>query len=79
VFRKLAERKESRIPEGPLMTDHVHMLISISPKYSVPQVIGFSNGKSAILLTWVYGEWKQNFADHHFWARGFQFIYFALL
>lgn len=71
MFRKLAEREQNRIPEGPLMADHVHMLISISPKYLVPQVIGFSNGKSAILLTWVYGEWKHNFADRHFWMRGF--------
>ena len=48
VFRKLAAHKESRIEEGHLMRDHVHMLISIPPKYSVSQVIGYIKGKSAI-------------------------------
>ena len=50
VFRKLAAQKESRIEEGHLMRDHVHMLISIPPKYSVSQVIGYIKGKSAIHL-----------------------------
>ena len=45
VFRKLAAQKESRIEEGHLMRDHVHMLISIPPKYSVSQVIGYIKGK----------------------------------
>ena len=71
VFRKLAERKESRIEEGHLQTDHVHMLIAIPPKYAVSQVIGFIKGKSAIHLARVYGERKRNFAGQHFWARGF--------
>jgi putative transposase len=48
VFKRLAEQKESRIEEGHLMSDHVHMLISIPPKHSVSQVIGFIKGKSAI-------------------------------
>ena len=48
VFRKLAAQKESRIEEGHLMRDHVHMLISIPPKYSVSQVIGYIKGKSAV-------------------------------
>ena len=71
VFRSLAEHKESRILEGHLMPDHVHMLISIPPKYAVSQVIGFIKGKSAIHLARVYGERKRNFAGQHFWARGF--------
>ena len=50
VFRKLAQQKESRIEEGHLMPDHVHMMISIPPKYAVSQVIGFIKGKSAIHL-----------------------------
>ncbi len=48
VFRRLAEQKESRIEEGHLMSDHVHMMISIPPKYAVSQVVGFIKGKSAI-------------------------------
>ena len=62
VFHKLAGQKESRIEEGHLQPDHVHMLISIPPKYAVSQVIGFIKGKSAIYIARVYGERKQNFA-----------------
>jgi putative transposase len=71
VFRKLAEQRESRIEEGHLMPDHVHMLISIPPKYAVSQVVGFIKGKSAIHLARVYGERKRNFVGQHFWARGY--------
>ena len=71
VFRKLAEQKESKIEEGHLLPDHVHMLMSIPPKYAVSQVIGFMKGKSAIHLARVYGERKRNFVGQHFWARGY--------
>jgi putative transposase len=71
VFRRLAEQKESRIEEGHLMSDHVHMMISIPPKYAVSQVIGFIKGKSAIHLARVYGEKRRNFVGQSFWARGY--------
>ena len=71
VFRNLAEHKESRILEGHLMPDHVHMLIAIPPKYAVSQVVGYIKGKSAIHLARVYGERKRNFVGQHFWARGY--------
>ncbi|MGH9403113.1 MAG: IS200/IS605 family transposase [Terriglobia bacterium] len=71
VFRRLTEQKESRIEEGPLLPDHVHMMLSIRPKYAVSQVIGFIKGKSAIHWARVYGERKQNFAGQSFWARGY--------
>ena len=71
VFRMLAAQKESQIEEGHLMPDHVHMLVSIPPKYSVSQVVGFIKGKSAIHLARVYGERKRNFVGQHFWARGY--------
>ena len=71
VFRKLALQKESRVEEGHLMPDHVHMMISIPPKYAVSQVVGFIKGKSAIHLARVYGERKRNFVGQHFWARGY--------
>jgi len=71
IFRKLAEQKESRIEEGHLQSDHVHMLISIPPKYSVSQVIGYIKGKSAIHIAREYGERKRNFVGQHFWARGY--------
>ncbi|HOH29836.1 MAG TPA: IS200/IS605 family transposase [Candidatus Hydrogenedentes bacterium] len=71
VFHKLALQKESRIEEGLLMPDHVHMMIVIPPKYAVSQVIGFIKGKSAIHLARVYGEKRRNFVGQHFWARGY--------
>ena len=71
VFRQLAKQKESRIEEGHLMPDHVHMMIAIPPKHAVSQVIGYIKGKSAIHLARVYGERKKNFVGQHFWARGF--------
>src|SRR5258705_3146385 len=71
VYRQLALRKESRIEEGYLLSDHVHMLIAIPPKYAVAQVVGFIKGKSAIHLARVYGEQKRNFVGQHFWARGY--------
>jgi putative transposase len=54
-----------------MMADHVHMLISIPPKYAVSQVIGFIKGKSAIHLARTYGERQRNFTGQHFWARGY--------
>ena len=71
VLRRSAEQKESRIEEGHLMSDHVHMMIRIPPKYAVSNVIGFIKGKSAIHLAWVYGERKRNFVGQSFWARGY--------
>ena len=71
VFRRLAEQKRSRIEEGHLMPDHVHMMISIPPKYVVSQVVGYIKGKSAIHLSRVYGERKRNVVGQHFWARGY--------
>ena len=71
VFRKLALQKESKIEEGHLMPDHVHMLLSIPPKYAVSQVVGYIKGKSAIHLARVYAERKRNFVGQHFWGRGF--------
>ena len=71
VFRKLALQRESKVEEGHLMPDHVHMLLSIPPKYAVSQVVGYIKGKSAIHLARVYGERKRNFVGQHFCARGF--------
>jgi putative transposase len=70
VFRRLAQRKGSRIEEGHRLSDHVHILISIPPKYAVSEVVGYIKGKSAIHLVRVYGERRRNFVGQHFWARG---------
>jgi len=71
VLRKLAEQRESRIEEGHLMPDHVHMMISIPPKYSVAQVVGYIKGKSAIHIAREFVGRKRNFVGQHFWARGY--------
>jgi putative transposase len=71
VFRELARQRESEILEGHLMPDHVHMLISIPPKYSVAQVVGYIKGKSAIHIARTFLGRKKNFTGQSFWARGY--------
>ncbi len=71
VFRSLTEQKECRVEEGHLMPDHVHMLLSVPPKYAVSQVVGYIKGKSAIHLARTYGGRRRNFVGQHFWARGY--------
>ena len=71
VFHRLARQKESLIEEGHLMSDHVHMMISIPPKYAVAQVVGYIKGKSAIHVARHFGQRRRNFVGHHFWARGY--------
>ena len=71
ISRRLAEQRESRVEEGHLMPDHVHMMLSIPPKYSVAQVIGYIKGKSAIHIAREFAGRKRNFVGQHFWARGY--------
>jgi putative transposase len=71
LFKGLASQKECEIVEGHLQPDHVHMLISIPPKYAVSQVIGFIKGKSAIQIARTYIGQRKNFTGQHFWARGY--------
>ena len=71
VFRELARQQESVIVEGHLQSDHVHMLLSIPPKYAVAQVVGYLKGKSAIHIARTYGGRERNFVGEHFWARGY--------
>jgi len=71
VFRELARQKECKIEEGHVMTDHVHMMLSVPPKYSVSQIVGYIKGKSAIHIAREYGGRKKNFVGQHFWARGY--------
>jgi len=71
VLKELALQKESKIIEGHLKAEHVHMLISIPPKYSVSQVVGFIKGKSAIYIARTYVGQRKNFTGQHFWARGY--------
>ena len=71
IFHDLARQKDSRILEGHLQPDHIHVLMSIPPKYSVAQVVGFVKGKSAIHIARVYLGQKRNYNGMHFWARGY--------
>ncbi len=71
VFRELAKQRESSIEEGHLMKDHVHMLISIPPKCTVSNVVGYIKGKSAIYIARNIMGRKRNFTGESFWARGY--------
>ena len=71
IMRELATQKESKIIEGHLMSDHIHILISIPPKYAVSQVVGFIKGKSAIQIARNFQGRKKNFVGQRFWARGY--------
>ena len=70
LFHELALHKESTIVEGHVMPDHVHMCISIPPKYAVSNVVGYIKGKSAILIARQFGK-RRNFTGQAFWARGY--------
>ena len=71
ILHELADQKECKILEGHLMTDHVHMCISIPPKYSVSNVVGYLKGKSAISIAKKFRGRQRNFNGEEFWARGY--------
>ena len=71
VFRALAEQRECHIEEGHMRDDHVHMMISIPPKYSVAQVIGYIKGERVIHIVRTFTGKPRNFVGQHFWARGY--------
>jgi putative transposase len=71
IFKELASQKECQIEEGHLKIDHVHMLISVPPKYAVAQVVGYLKGKSAIHIARTFGGRQRNFVGENFWARGY--------
>jgi len=71
VFHELARQRESKVLEGHLQPDHIHILISIPPKYAVSQVVGYMKGKSAIHIARTYLGQKKNYNGMHFWARGY--------
>ncbi len=72
VFHELARQKGCEIISGYMaMMDHVHMCISIPPKYAVSEVIGYLKGKSAIAVARQFGEKQRNFNGENLWARGY--------
>ena len=70
LFHRLAVQKGFKIKEGHLMSDRVHMLISIPPKYSVSHIFGFLKGKTALYIANKYAR-KGRCQGYHFWARGY--------
>ena len=71
VIRDLARQRESVVVEGHLCSDHVHVYISIPPKFSVANVVGYIKGKSAIHIARTFGGRTRNFTGQNFWARGY--------
>ena len=71
LFHELAAHRNCKILEGHMVQDHVHMIISVPPKYSVAEVIGYIKGKSAIAVARQFGGCKRNFTGEKFWARGY--------
>jgi len=71
IFRQLSRQRECEVLEGHLCPDHVHMYMSVPPKYSVAQVVGYIKGKSAIHIARTFGGRARNFVGQHFWARGY--------
>ena len=71
TFHELAHQKGCKIVKGSMVQDHVHMVISIPPKYSVAEIVGYIKGKSAIAVARQFGGRKRNFNGERFWARGY--------
>jgi putative transposase len=71
IFHELASHRECTIEEGHLMGDHIHICISIPPKYAVSKVMGYIKGKSAIMIARQFGGKARNFKGERFWARGY--------
>jgi len=71
TFHELSARKGCKIEEGHLMKDHVHMCISVPPKFAVSNVVGYIKGKSAIAIARHFKGKQRNFNGEHFWARGY--------
>jgi putative transposase len=71
MLRKLCEYKGVEIIEAEACPDHIHMLISIPPKYSVSQIIGYLKGKSSLMIFEKYANLKYKYGNRHFWCRGY--------
>ena len=71
MLRKLCAYKEIEILEAEACKDHVHMLLSIPPKYSISQVMGYLKGKSSLMIYEKYANLKYKYGNRHFWCRGY--------
>ena len=71
MLRKLCEYKQIEILEAEACKDHIHMLISVPPKYSISQIMGYLKGKSSLMIFKKYANLKYKYGNRHFWCRGF--------
>lgn len=71
ILRRLCEQKGVEIIEAEACSDHIHMLLSIPPKYSVAQVMGYLKGKSSLMIFDRHANLKYKYGNRHFWARGY--------
>ena len=71
ILRKLCEQKDIEIIEAEACPDHIHMLISFSPKYSISYVMGYLKGKSSLMIYEKYANLKYKYGNRHFWCRGY--------
>ena len=71
ILRKLCEYKQVEILEAEACKDHIHMLVSIPPKYSVSQIMGYLKGKSSLMIFEKYANMKYKYGNRHFWCRGY--------
>ena len=71
ILRQLCQQKGVEIIEAEACPDHIHMLLSIPPKYSVSQIMGFLKGKSSLMIFDRHANLKYKYGNRHFWARGY--------
>ena len=71
IMHELCKYKGVEIIEGHVMPDHVHMLLSIPPKYSVSSVMGYLKGKSALMIFERHANLKYKYGNRHFWCEGY--------
>lgn len=71
MLRKLCEYKQVEILEAEACKDHIHMVVSILPKYSVSQIMGYLKGKSSLMIFEKYANMKYKYGNRHFWCRGY--------
>ena len=71
ILKRLCEYKKIEILEGKACLDHIHLCLSIPPKYSVAGMMGYLKGKSSMIIFEQFSKLKKNFKGHHFWARGY--------
>ena len=71
ILRRLCEQKGIEIIEAELCPDHIHMLVSIPPKYSVASIMGYLKGKSSLMIFDRHANLKYKYGNRHFWCQGY--------